>query len=102
MDGDLHTFTVRNGDGRDEIRALLEAHLEYRRRRAERANLEWAVIIASALPALSVVSPWAVPVGVRLIAFVPWAGLLATLVVARLSERRSYRRMLDREGGDEG
>src|SRR5512133_3073407 len=50
MDGELLTFTVRNGN---------------------------------------VVSPWSIPVAVRLIARIPWAGLLATFVVARLSEQRS-------------
>ncbi len=90
------TLPERADRWRDDVHALLEAHFTYDRIRETRAEVEWALIVASSLPALALVWPAAIPPMLRLFAFVAWAGLLVALLTIRLSERRWHRRMLER------
>ncbi len=82
--------------GREEVRALFEAHLAYHRRREARARVEVGVVAASVVPGISLMWPAAIPRLSRILAFSLWACLLAVLLLARLSERRWRRRMLER------
>lgn len=86
----------RADEHRHEVRALFEAHLEYGRLRRARGKVESALVAASVPPAASLVWPAAIPISVRLLALLAWAGLVAALLALRISERRWCRRMLER------
>ncbi len=86
----------RAEERQDEVRALFEAHVEYGRLRRTRGEVEWAVVLSSILPSVSLVWPSAIPMSLRLLTFLAWAGLVAALAWAWLSERRWLRRMLER------
>ncbi len=96
LNSGLFMFTLPDHTGRprDTLRELLEAHLAWDRLRRATARVEWALILAGVLPAISLVWPAAIPVGARMLAFVVWMWLLATLAALRVQEYRCHRRML--------
>jgi hypothetical protein len=85
--------------GGERLRATLDAHFELERKQWLRMVLLYGSILFSVPLWLSVAWPGLVPLGLRNLALLSWAGCAAACVVTLVSEHRWRRELLRCEAG---